>query len=170
MAMEPPPLGTGGDEWIQARVTGLGLAGRRDESRQQLAEMRQAPRVSAYQAWGDYLAAWLDRRPTDMLGCLSALSSLKVHSDPEFFFRVGWLLCDVGEYENGLLYLRQALTKAYFVPRPFRPVGHSVRCEQIHASGRFSRNRRWAGSKRWPLSVKPEESDSSADDAPASGR
>ena len=50
LELEPPPLGTGGDEWIQARVTGLGLAGRRDESRHLLAEMRQAPRVTAFQA------------------------------------------------------------------------------------------------------------------------
>jgi hypothetical protein len=27
---------------------------------------------------------------------------------------VGWLLCDVGEHEQGLLYLRRALAKAYF--------------------------------------------------------
>ena len=113
--MEPPPLGTGGDEWIQARVTGLALTGRRDESRDLLAEMRQAPRVTAFQAWGDFLLGWLDRCPTDMLAGLSALGPLKIHDDPEFVFRVGWMLCDVGEHEQGLLYLRRALTKSYFV-------------------------------------------------------
>jgi eukaryotic-like serine/threonine-protein kinase len=115
LAVEPPPLGTATDEWIQARVTGCGLAGRRDESLHGLAELRQAPRVSAFQAWGDFLTAWLDRRPTDMLAGLFALSPLKVYDDPEFLFRVGWLLCDVGEHEQGLLYLRRALAKAYFV-------------------------------------------------------
>jgi serine/threonine protein kinase/tetratricopeptide (TPR) repeat protein len=114
LAVEPP-LGTGGDEWIQARVTVLGLTGRRDESRQLLAEMRQTPRVTAFQAWGGFLQGWLDRCPTDMLAALSAVSALTIHDDPEFVFRVGWLLCDVGGHEQGLLYLGRAITKAYFV-------------------------------------------------------
>jgi hypothetical protein len=80
-----------------------------------LAEMRQAPRVTAFQAWGDFLLGWLDRCPTDMLARLSDLGPLTLHDDPEFVFRVGWLLCDVGEHERGLLYLRRAVTKAYFV-------------------------------------------------------
>jgi eukaryotic-like serine/threonine-protein kinase len=115
LSVQPPPLGTGGDEWIQARITGLGLAGRRDESRHLLAEMRLAPRVTAFQAWGNFLLAWLDRRPADMLAGLAPLSALKVYDDPEFLFRAGWLLCDAGELEQGLSYLRRALTKAYFV-------------------------------------------------------
>jgi len=45
-----------------------------------------------------------------------------------------------------------------------RPVGRSIRCGAMHASRRFWRKRRWAGSKRWPPSAKPEESDSSAGD------
>jgi eukaryotic-like serine/threonine-protein kinase len=89
LAVEAPPLGTGGDEWIQGRVTGLGLAGRRDESRHALAEMRQAPRVMAFQAWGEFLMAWLDRHPANMLAGLSALSPLTLHDDPEFVFRAG---------------------------------------------------------------------------------
>jgi len=115
LAVEPPPLGTGGDEWIQARVTALGLTGRREESRHLLAEMRQTPRVTAFQAWSDFLTAWLERCPTDMLASLSALGPLTLHDDPEFVFRVGWLLCDVGEHEQGLLYLQRALAKAYCV-------------------------------------------------------
>jgi hypothetical protein len=121
--------------------------------------MRQAPRVSAYQTWGDYLAAWLDRRPADMLGSLSAMSSLKVHSDPEFFFRVGWLLCDVGEHEQGLLYLRRALTKAYFVAptlsasRSFDPLRSDPRFQAILAEAEVGRQQalaafREAGGER----------------------
>jgi serine/threonine protein kinase/tetratricopeptide (TPR) repeat protein len=145
LAVEPPPLGTGGDEWIQVRVTGLGLAGRREESRQALDEMRRAPRVSAFQTWGDCLMAWLDRRPADMVGCLSALSPLTVHDDPEFVFRVGWLLCDVGEHEQGLPYLRRALAKAYFVAptlsasRSFDPLRSDSRFQEILAEAEAGR-------------------------------
>jgi serine/threonine protein kinase/tetratricopeptide (TPR) repeat protein len=114
LAVERPPRGTSSDEWIQVRITALGLAGRLDEACHVLAEMRQAPSVSAFEAWGDFLLAWLDRRPADMLAAVSALSRLKVNDDPEFPFRVGWLLCDAGQHEQGLLHLRRAVTKAYF--------------------------------------------------------
>jgi serine/threonine protein kinase/tetratricopeptide (TPR) repeat protein len=145
LELEPPPLGTGGDEWIQARVTALGLTGRRDESRHLLVEMRQAPRVTAFQAWGDFLMAWLDRCPTDMLAGLSALGPLKLHDDPEFVFRVGWLLCDVGEHEQGFLYLRRAVTKAYFVAptlsasRSFDPLRSDPRFQAILAEAEVGR-------------------------------
>ena len=159
LELEPPPRGTGGDEWIQARVTALGLTGRRDQSRHLLAEMRQAARVTAFQAWGNFLEAWLDRCPTDMLAGLSALGPLKLHDDPEFVFRVGWLLCDVGEHEQGLLYLRRALTKAYFVAptlsssRSFDPLRSDPRFQLILAEAESGRQQalaafREAGGER----------------------
>jgi serine/threonine protein kinase/tetratricopeptide (TPR) repeat protein len=114
LAVEPPPAGTGSDEWIQARITALALGGRRDESRHLLVEMRQAPRVVVFERWSDFLLAWLARSQAGMLTAVSGLSELTIHDDPEFLFRVGWLLCDVGEYEQGLPYLQRALTKAYF--------------------------------------------------------
>jgi eukaryotic-like serine/threonine-protein kinase len=145
LAVEPPPLGTSRHEWSQCRVTGLGLAGRWDESRDGLAEMRQAPHVTAFQTWGDFLMAWLDRRPVDMLAVLSALSSLTVHDDPEFLFRVGWLLCDVGEHEHGLVYLRRALAKAYCAAptlstsRSFDPLRNDPRFQAILAEAAIGR-------------------------------
>jgi hypothetical protein len=159
LAVAPPPLGTGGDEWIQARVTALGLTGRRDESHRLLAEMRQAPRVTAFQAWGDFLMAWLDRCPTDMVASLSALGPLTLHDDPEFVFRVGWLLCDVGAHKQGLLYLRRALTKAYFVAptlsasRSFDPLRSDARFQAILAEAEVGRQQalaafREAGGER----------------------
>ena len=39
-----------------------GLAGRRDEARRRLHDMRQASRIPVFEAWIEYLMAWLDRR------------------------------------------------------------------------------------------------------------
>ena len=102
----------GADDGI--RVIALGLAGRRDEARQRLLEMRQASRVPIFERWIDYLLSWLERRSSDMLYMLSDFGTLKIHEDPEAIFQQGWLLCDIGEYEAGLSYLSRAVTKGYF--------------------------------------------------------
>jgi tetratricopeptide (TPR) repeat protein len=113
MAVKPPAVVAGGDDGI--RVIGLGLAGRRDEARRGLVAMGQAPRTPAFVSWIENLAAWLDRRPADMLAAVSAFSGLKIMDDPEAIFQQGWLFCDAGEQERGLDYLRRAVDKGYFV-------------------------------------------------------
>jgi hypothetical protein len=117
LAVAPPPLFVGADDGI--RVIGLGLAGRRDEARRLLLDMRQASRqasrIPAFQSWTDYLSAWLDRRPLDMVVSISALGGLKIQDDPEAVFQEGWLLCEVGEHEQGLGHLRHAVAKGYWV-------------------------------------------------------
>jgi eukaryotic-like serine/threonine-protein kinase len=114
LAVEPPPVIAGADDGI--RVIALGLAGRRDEARRRLSVMRRQPsRIPAFVSWIDYLTAWLDRRPADMMGRMSALSALKIQDDPEAIFQEGWLLCDSGEHELGFTYLRRAVSKGYFV-------------------------------------------------------
>jgi serine/threonine protein kinase len=113
LAVERPMLVVGADNGI--RVIGLGLAGRRAEARRALIDMREASRIPAFQAWTEYLMAWLDRRPADMIHSMSAFSALKIQDDPEAIFQEGWLLCDVGEHERGLGYLRRAVAKGYFV-------------------------------------------------------
>ena len=113
MSVAAPRVIAGADDGI--RVIGLGLAGRRDEARQRLAEMRHASRIAVFETWIEYLAAWLDRRAADMVGRLTAAGMLKIREDPEAIFQQGWLLCDVGEYEAGLDYLRRAVMKGYFV-------------------------------------------------------
>ena len=80
LAVEPPLVVAGADDGI--RVIGLGLAGRRDEARRALLDMRQAPRIPVFQSWTEYLMAWLDRRPADMLVGMSALSALEDSGRP----------------------------------------------------------------------------------------
>jgi serine/threonine-protein kinase len=113
LAVARPGPGTSCHEWIHCRATGLGLADRLAESRDCLVEMLEGPRVEAFATAGEMLMAWLDRQPAAMLSALSTARSLTLYNDPEFLFRVGWLLCDVGEHEQGLLYLRRALARQY---------------------------------------------------------
>ena len=112
MAAERPATIAGADDGI--RLIGLGLAGRRDEARRALDDMRQIARVPVFQAWTDYLTAWLDRRPAGML-MGAPLSGLKIQDDPEAIFQEGWLRCDVGEHAKGLELLKRAVAKGYFV-------------------------------------------------------
>ncbi len=114
LAIEPPAIVAGADDGI--RVIALGLSGQRDEARRRLRNMRRQPsRLPAFQSWIDYLAAWLERRATDMPVRLSALNALKIEDDPEAIFQEGWMRCDVGEHEQGLPYLQRAVAKGYFV-------------------------------------------------------
>ncbi len=99
LTVEPSPAFRGADEGI--RVVGLGLAGRRDEARQRLLERPPGPGIVALQSWTEYLLAWIDRRPADMMESVSGLRGLKIQDDPEAIFQEGSLLCDVGEYRNG---------------------------------------------------------------------
>ncbi|RPJ58067.1 MAG: hypothetical protein EHM23_18520 [Acidobacteria bacterium] len=113
LAVERPSLVAGGDDG--KLVIGLGLAGRRDEARRILLHMRRDSYLPLFQAWIDYLLAWLDRRTSDMVFDSSAFRSLKIQDDPEAIFEEGWLLCDAGEHEKGLVYLERAVTKGYSV-------------------------------------------------------
>jgi serine/threonine-protein kinase len=127
LAVEPSRLVAGADDGI--RVSGLGLAGRLDEAREALHDMRKVPRIPAFQLWTDYLMAWIDRRPADMMVDLSALEGLKIQEDPEAIFQEGWLLCDVGEHQAGLDHIRRAVAKGYF-PSPTlssSPAFHALR-------------------------------------------
>jgi TolB-like protein len=115
LSIKPPLFVAGADDGI--RVIGLGLAGRRDEARRGLIEMRRKRTIPAFQAWTDYLMAWLDGRPADMTLAISGLRTLKIQDDPEAVFQEGWLLCDVGAHQEGLSHLRRAVAKGYF-PAP----------------------------------------------------
>lgn len=112
LTVEPPRIVAGADDGI--RVIGLGLAGRRDEARQRLAQMRQVSRIPAFESWIEYLTAWLDRRRQDMDGRMSVFRHLRIQDDPEAIFQEGWLLCDVGDYDTGLQFLQRAIDKHYW--------------------------------------------------------
>ncbi len=113
LEVEPRANHGSGDAVI--RVIGLGLAGRRDEARQGLVEMRRVSKLPAFQSWSEALLAWLERRPVDMLTRATALGTLKIMDDPEAIFQTGWLLCDGGEHQRGLAELRRAVARGYWV-------------------------------------------------------
>jgi len=102
----------GGDEGI--RIIALGFAGRRDEARVALRKRGRAP-IPAFEWWNEYLEAWLDGRPQDMMAKMSRFEALKIMDDPEAIFQEGWMYCDVGEHERGLDHLGRAVAKGYFV-------------------------------------------------------
>jgi tetratricopeptide (TPR) repeat protein len=109
------PSSTVGSADHGIRVIGLGLAGRRDEAKQRLAEMSPASSLPALQTWKAYLAAWLDHRPEDMRAGHAALGSLKIMDDPEAIFQIGWMLCDAGDFGSGVEMLQRAVRRGYFV-------------------------------------------------------
>jgi serine/threonine protein kinase/tetratricopeptide (TPR) repeat protein len=115
LALDQPAIVAGADDGI--RAIGLGLAGRRDEARARLIEMRQSSRIPTFQTWMEYLMAWIDRRTADMSIRNALTSALKIQDDPEALFQEAWILCDVGEYETGLALLERAVGKGYFAAR-----------------------------------------------------
>jgi eukaryotic-like serine/threonine-protein kinase len=122
LAVERPATVAGADDGI--RIMALGLAGRRDEAIRLIADMRQAPRIPAFRAWGDLLMAWLERRPAEMLDHLLSFSALTIQDDPEAAFIEGWLLCDAGAHEVGLGYVHRATSKGYFAFDALSKMGH----------------------------------------------
>jgi serine/threonine protein kinase len=129
---EAGPVGGGGDEGI--RVIGLGLAGRREEARRGLVEMRRQARIPAFKTWTEYLMAWIDRRPADMVLSMDTLGALKIMEDPEAVFQEGWLLCDVGEHERGIVHLQRAVASGYFVAQT---LARSTQFDALRGDARF---------------------------------
>jgi eukaryotic-like serine/threonine-protein kinase len=157
MAIEPPPILAGADDGI--RAIGLGLAGRKEEARAKLVEMRKSSRIPLFLSWIDYLMAWIERRPADMDLRPVSRSLLTILEDPEAIFQEGWLLCDIGEHDRGLADLQRAVAKGYFVAPTlkkwpqFDPVREDARFVQLLADAEAGRQRaldafREAGGER----------------------
>src|SRR5262249_6156221 len=106
-AAEQRPIGGSGDEGI--RVIALGLAGRRDEARARLRNIRGMRAVPAFQPWTQYLMSWLDGRVDEMSRKMLDVGRVMIREDPEAIFQEGWLLCDVCAYDRGLPHLRRAV-------------------------------------------------------------
>ena len=79
--------------------------------------------------------------------------------DPEAIFQEGWLLCDVGEHEQGLRRLQQAVAKGYYVAptlsnsRPFDALRSSPSFQELLAEAEAGRQQalaafREAGGER----------------------
>jgi non-specific serine/threonine protein kinase len=131
LAVERPKDPVNGDAGIL--IIGLGLAGRRDEARRLLEEMRAISNVGTFGWWTDHLLAWLDSRPADMIESLRMLSPLTIQDDPEAIFQEGWLFCDIGEYDRGVSEIRRAVAKGYFVSPTLagRPQFDALRGEPV---------------------------------------
>jgi serine/threonine protein kinase len=111
LAFEQPSVIAGADDGIRAMA--LGLAGRRDEAQHRLEEMAKSARIPLFETWIEYLMAWLDRRTAEMVALRSTFGGLKIREDPEAIFLEGWMLCDVGDHENGLGHLQRAVDRGY---------------------------------------------------------
>jgi tetratricopeptide (TPR) repeat protein len=142
LAVDPDASRSGGDEGI--RVVALGLAGRRDESRRVLEARPRLP-ILAMESWIAFQMAWIERRPAEMASSLQRLGSLKIVEDPEARFELGWLFCEVGEPEQGLAYLRQAVDRGYFAfptlsqARAFDPLRGDARFQELLAQAESGR-------------------------------
>ena len=147
----------GADDGI--RVMALGLAGRHGEARQLLNELRETITLPTFRVWWDYLMAWLDRRPADMLNHINILAGVKIQFDPEAIFLEGWMLCEAGALDEGLAHLKHAIGKGYFAAttlarsRHFDPLRSNPVFRDLFADAEAGRDRalaafREAGGER----------------------
>jgi len=129
-AMEPSaPRAGSADQGI--RIIALGLSGEREQARRMVDDIAPSSQIKVFQIWKSYLYAWLDFHLDDMRAGDAVLQTLKIMEDPEAMFQRGWLLCDVGDFENGIEQLQQGVKKGYYMARTLstRPQFDRVRNE-----------------------------------------
>jgi eukaryotic-like serine/threonine-protein kinase len=149
------PVG-GGDDII--RVVSLGLLGRRDEARIALQQVPELARVPAFKPWVDFLAAWIDRRPADMLAFRASLFRMGIMEDPEAMFQEAWLFVDAGDPVRGLEMLQRSIGRGYFAAEAlagpvFEPLRNDPAFQKVVADAKAGRERarimfREAGGER----------------------
>ena len=96
------------------RAMALGLAGRYEEARRILDDLRAGALLPAWVAWLQAITAWIDRRPEGVLAGIQALDGMTIAEDPEGLFQVGWMLSDLGEREHGVAFLRRAVDRGFY--------------------------------------------------------
>jgi eukaryotic-like serine/threonine-protein kinase len=145
LAAEQMPTLIGGDEVI--RVIATGFTGRIDQALIALDRMERAARIPAFKPWTEFLRAWLERRPADMVVHRAAIAGLKVMDDPEAIFQEGWAFCDAGDTERGMGLLDRAVMRGYFVAdtlnraASFDAIRDDPRFRQILANAEAGRDR-----------------------------
>jgi len=72
--------------------------------------------------------------PADMHATSSTFNALKISDDPEAIFLQGWLFCDAGEFDAGLVHLRRAVDKGYW---PATTLGRSRHFDPMRGDAGF---------------------------------
>mgnify|MGYP001441052363 CR=1 FL=1 len=116
------------------RVMSLAFAGRREEARQLLPDPSQVVFVPVFQHRLEAMQAWLDRRAPEIIRAWNSLGAFKIHDDPEASFQVGWMLCEVGEIEQGVAELARAVARGYF---PLATLESNRAFEELRAAPAF---------------------------------
>jgi eukaryotic-like serine/threonine-protein kinase len=113
LALDVVPHPSRGDD--VDRALALGLSGRYAEARPILDELRAGARSPAFAVWLQTLMAWIDRRPEGVLAGVQAFDGMTIAEDPEGLFQVGWMLSDLGDREQAVVFLRRAIDRGYYV-------------------------------------------------------
>jgi len=112
LALEGPAHASRGRDLDRAMA--LGLAGRYDEARRILDDLRAGALLPAWKAWLQAITAWVDRQPEGVLAGIQALEGLTIAEDPEGLFQVGWMFSDLGERGHAVVFLRRAVDRGFY--------------------------------------------------------
>ncbi|HEX5032163.1 MAG TPA: protein kinase [Candidatus Eisenbacteria bacterium] len=99
-----------------SRVIALGSLGRNDEALARLRAIKRDNQIPVFHVYADFIGAWLEKRPADMVRIRAKMAGLKVLDDPEAMFQEGFMLCDAGDPATGLDLIARGNAKGYFAP------------------------------------------------------